>query len=251
MTVACSHWANNDGVRLHYLDPGDGGPHGDGSGATLPIVFVPGLSDHAAEYSWLLDAWSPRRTVIVDLRGRGASDAPETGYRPDDHADDLAAVLADCGLCRVVLVTFSRGTAYALTWALRNPGAVAGLVVGDYQAKHIRLPPEFPDYWMNSSWRGRPMTQIMSRHVINGITRDSVDEPLWDHLRTVPYPIMLIRAARGILDETAVMRWRTAVPSLRLEMFEASGHDLFKREGDRFARAVREFAELADQPCPS
>src|SRR4051794_5466182 len=117
MTGPYSAWADNEGVRLHFLDSG-------GPGGPAPILFVPGLSDVADEYAWLLDAWRPRRTLIVDLRGRGRSDAPATGYRPVDHAGDIVAVLAARAIPRVHLVTFSRGTSYALTWALAHPDAV-------------------------------------------------------------------------------------------------------------------------------
>jgi pimeloyl-ACP methyl ester carboxylesterase len=237
--TARSGWVDNDGVWLHYLDSDAAG---EGSGDELPIVFLPGLSDTAADYEWLLDAWS-RRTLILDLRGRGPSDAPAGGYRPEDQAGDLAALLAARGLSRIHLVTFSRGTAYGLTWALAHPQAVVSLAVADYQAKHILLPATFPDHWMGTSWRGRPMTEIMRRHVIEGITRDSLDEPLWDRLPALRCPVLLMRAARGIVDEPAVQRWREALPGLRVELFEASAHDIFKRERDRFVEVVSEFVE--------
>jgi pimeloyl-ACP methyl ester carboxylesterase len=76
------------GDRIHFLDWG--GPTGPGAGAP-GVVLVHGLSASA----WV---WAPvarrlvgaRRTVAMDLRGHGLSDAPT-----DDGAYDLAVLAGD------------------------------------------------------------------------------------------------------------------------------------------------------------
>lgn len=246
-----SQWTTHDGVRLHYLDK-------TGSTGT-PALFVPGLSDWATDYEWLLESWWPRRLVVADLRGRGASEAPATGYRLEDHVGDVDAVVRAAGLDRVHLVTFSRGTAYALGWALGHPGAVVSLTVGDYNAKQVKLPPEFPGWWMSTRWRGRPMTDIMAPHVIEQIQKDSEEVLFWDEMSRLACPVLVLRAGSGLLDDEAVERWRDAVPHAEVETFADSPHDLFRPDRHHFARVVGGFiarhepadAEAEGTPAPA
>ena len=62
-----------------------------------PVLVVPGMGEYADEYDWLLDALGDRRVVIVDVRGRGRSDVPDTGYRWEDHIGDLRAAVEQLG----------------------------------------------------------------------------------------------------------------------------------------------------------
>ena len=65
------NYVDTNGIRVHYLErPGDG----------PTILLAPGLAAGAYFYEALLDRLSPRLHVIAfDLRGRGASDRPDTG----------------------------------------------------------------------------------------------------------------------------------------------------------------------------
>ena len=120
-----SVFVDNDGVRIHALD------NGRVDAPLPPVLVVPGMGEYADEYTWLLDALGERRVVIVDVRGRGRSDVPDAGYRWEDHIGDLHAVVGATGLDRPVVVAFSRGSSYALGYALEHPTGLRGLVVGD------------------------------------------------------------------------------------------------------------------------
>jgi pimeloyl-ACP methyl ester carboxylesterase len=81
---------SDTGDRIHFLDWGGSGRPG--------VVLVHGLSNTA----W---AWAPvarrlagtRRTVAMDLRGHGLSDAPTGRYEPDTLAADVIAVAEGSG----------------------------------------------------------------------------------------------------------------------------------------------------------
>ena len=74
------------------------------------------------------------RLVTVDLRGFGASDAPESGYGMDDLADDVLGVADHLGLDRFVLGGHSMGGYVALRVAARYLDRLAGLVLIDTRA---------------------------------------------------------------------------------------------------------------------
>jgi pimeloyl-ACP methyl ester carboxylesterase len=122
------------GERIHFLDWG-GPPVGPQSRPA--VLLVHGLSATA----W---AWAPVarrltravRTVAIDLRGHGLSDAPTSGYTQDQLADDVVAVAEGAGLLpeptsRVVLAGHGYGAIVA-AWAAGPLAArCAGLVLVD------------------------------------------------------------------------------------------------------------------------
>ena len=98
-----SVFVDHDGVRIHALD------NGRADAVLPPVLVVPGMGEYADEYEWLLDALGERRVVIVDVRGRGRSDVPDTGYRWEDHIGDLRAAVEQLDVEQPIVVAFSRG----------------------------------------------------------------------------------------------------------------------------------------------
>jgi pimeloyl-ACP methyl ester carboxylesterase len=77
-------------------------------------------------------ALAPRFEVVaMDLRGRGLSEKPATGYSIAQHCRDVAAVIESRGLERPVLVGHSLGALIALVSAAVRPELTAGLVLID------------------------------------------------------------------------------------------------------------------------
>ena len=148
-----------------------------------------------------------RRVVGIDVRGRGQSDAPENGYRWEDHYGDLAAMIAALGLDRPILVAFSRGSSYAMGYTLSNPSGVRGLVIGDYWARHVGLPPEFGEHQLAVVLRGVPMSERMPAHAVHGVARESREVPLWDRVQEFECPVLVIRGGRkGVHRERRARR---------------------------------------------
>jgi pimeloyl-ACP methyl ester carboxylesterase len=190
------------------------------------VVVVPGMGESAEEYAWLIDA-------------------PESGYRWEDHISDIGAVIAMLELDRPVLVAFSRGSSYALGYALSAPDEVRGLVIGDYQARHIGLPPEFAERQLAVVLRGVPMSERMPRHAVIGVAEESREVPLWDRLRELRCPVLLIRGGRRgvIVDDEAAARWQAALPGVEIAMLPDAGHDLWSRDPAAYLGVLRPYLE--------
>lgn len=78
------------GARIHFLDWGGSGAPG--------VLLVHGLSANA--WSWAPVARlvaADRRTIAVDLRGHGLSDAPTGTYTPEDFVDDVVGAAEGSG----------------------------------------------------------------------------------------------------------------------------------------------------------
>lgn len=117
------HYERVNGVRIHYLDREGGDP---------PIVMLPGLSANAHAFDGLAAAGLTRfRTIALDLRGRGDSDKPDTGYTLEDHAADVLALLDHLGIERVTILGHSFGGLLAIYLGAKYPHRVASLVLLD------------------------------------------------------------------------------------------------------------------------
>ena len=69
------------------------------------------------------------KLVLVDLRGTGDSDRPESGYTLQQYARDVWSVIEHAGLERPVIVGHSMGGQVAQLVAASRPDAVAGLIL--------------------------------------------------------------------------------------------------------------------------
>lgn len=236
-----SVFAGNGGVRLHALDNGR-------VSASPPVLVVPGMGEHADEYAWLLDQLGDRRVLVADLRGRGRSDAPQAGYAWEDHIGDLRAVIESVKLEQLVLAAFSRGSSYALGYALQFPDRVRGLVVGDYHARHVGLPAEFAERQLRLEIRGVPVARRMPEHAVRGVIADSRDVPLWGRLAELRCPVLMIRGGRRgrvVTDELAE-QWRASLPSVEMATITGAGHDLWSRDPGAYLGVLRPFLENID-----
>jgi pimeloyl-ACP methyl ester carboxylesterase len=246
-SAGVSVFVSNGGVRLHVLDNGRTGA------ARPPVLVVPGMGEYAAEYAWLLGRLGDRRVLVADVRGRGGSDAPPAGYRWQDHVGDLRAVVESLGLDQLVLVAFSRGSSYALGYALESAGQggglvrgrVRGLVVGDYSARHVGLPAEFAERQLRAEIRGVAVAERMPGHAVRAVVTDSREVPLWDRLPELGCPVLVVRGGspgRVVTDELAG-RWQASLPSVELAVIAGAGHDLWGRDPDAYLAVLRPFLD--------
>jgi lipase len=83
-----------------------------------------------------------RSLVGVDLRGRGDSEKPESGYGLEVHARDVIRVLDHLGLEDAVIVGHSMGGFVALQTAVSFPSRVRALVLLDSGWPRVEAAPE-------------------------------------------------------------------------------------------------------------
>ena len=234
-----SVFVDNDGVRLHALD-------NRRTDALLPpVLAIPGMGEYADEYAWLLDALGERRVVVVDVRGRGRSDVPESGYTWEHHIGDLRAVVEALGVERPIVVAFSRGSSYGLGYALTYPADVRGLVVGDYFARHVGLPEEFAERQLQAKVRGTRIADRMSEHAVRRVFAESREVPLWDRLTELQCPVLVIRGGRtsALVGEELAAQWQASLPSVQMELIADAGHDLWSRDLDAYLAVLLPFIE--------
>jgi len=113
--------ANGVALRVHEW-PGRG----------PAVVCVHGLTANHTCWTSVADVLAPDyRLIAYDLRGRGESDKPASGYSLEIHGHDLAALLDHFGLARAIVMGHSLGAHIALRFAVTHPRRVAKLVLVD------------------------------------------------------------------------------------------------------------------------
>ncbi len=110
------------GVTLQYVEQGD--PEG------VPVVLLHGTSDSWRSYERVLPHLPGGiRAIAVTQRGHGDASRPTAGYRSQDFAADIAALLDALGIRQAVIVGHSMGGSIAQRFAIDYPERTRGLVL--------------------------------------------------------------------------------------------------------------------------
>jgi pimeloyl-ACP methyl ester carboxylesterase len=110
-----------DGLALHYVVEGRGGP---------PIILLHGLGGFAEYWRRTIPSLGAGATVYaLDLPGFGRSAKPPATYGPAYFAGAIRGVMDALGIGRASLVGHSLGGALAVTFALMHPGRVERLAL--------------------------------------------------------------------------------------------------------------------------
>jgi pimeloyl-ACP methyl ester carboxylesterase len=96
------------------------------------VLCVHGITANCRCWDVLGQALSgDHRVLAMDLRGRGLSDKPPTGYSIETHCNDIRALLENLGLRHVVLMGHSLGAFISIVFAARYPELVDRLILVD------------------------------------------------------------------------------------------------------------------------
>jgi haloalkane dehalogenase len=117
------NYAEVDGLRLHWVDHGQGAPvvcfHGEPTWSYLYRSMIPPLVDAGL------------RVIAPDYAGFGRSDKPtdRDWYTYDRHFEYVSALLERLDLKDATVVVQDWGGPIGLRWAISNPDRVARLVI--------------------------------------------------------------------------------------------------------------------------
>lgn len=277
-------FVETNGIRLHYLDHGRGGP---------TLILMPGLTANAHFFDRLVaSGLSDRMHVLaVDLRGRGESDKPDAGYTMADHAADILGMLDALGLEQVVMGGHSFGGLLTYYLAAHHPERMDRCVVIDAPAQvdetildqikpsldrlEMTLPswerylevikampyydgwwdPAIEDYY-RADVQHNPDGTLQARSRPDHI-RQAVEGTLeidWPGtVATIPHPVLFIRAPEPfgppgsppIVPEHKAVATVERIPDCR--MVEAPGNHITFMFGDSAALAARAIIEFVEQ----
>ena len=137
MTEPTTHQLSRPGATLTY------DVRGDVADATpdRPVLVLVGSPMGAAGFTTLASHFTDRPVVTYDPRGveRSVKDEPASESTPEEHADDIAAVIDALGVDQVDLMGSSGGAVNGLALVARHPGKVRTFVAHEPPAA-VNLP---------------------------------------------------------------------------------------------------------------
>ena len=123
MTEPIMKKAKGDGVQINLAT---------WEGSAGPILCVHGITANCRCWDVLAAALTPEfRVLAMDLRGRGRSEKPSTGYSLDHHLRDINCLLDDLQLGRAVIMGHSLGAFIGLAFAAQYPQRTERLILVD------------------------------------------------------------------------------------------------------------------------
>jgi N-formylmaleamate deformylase len=255
-----------NGVRLHFTRTGGNKP---------PIVLAHGFSDSGLCWTPVAQALeADYDLVMVDARGHGLSDAPETGYTLTEMASDLQGLIVGLGLVRPAIIGHSMGGGTTLAVAGLYPDLPGAIILEDAGALNDA------DFPRRQEGQENPFLSRLSR--LQAKTRDELiaemrassgwpeaelgpwaDAKLQFNLRAAQFhptngitwtelmpritcPALLITAD---LDRGAMVRPEMAaamqqqMPQLQIAHIPGAGHSIRREQFDRYIAVVRSFLD--------
>ncbi len=271
-----SHFADVDGLRVHYQEAGTG----------PPLILVHGFT--ASTFAWknvFARLTNRFRVIAVDLKGFGFTAKPAGEYTPAAEGDFLVRFLDHLKLDRATLCGHSLGGWVVLRAALQHPERVRALVLVDGIGLDLgpgQAPTPAVTHWpvigpliaalalTSDSIVRSGLRQVYSRDTL--VTEELVTsvhrvlktraglratlamtsdaellEPQLDHIRC---PALILWGAQDRLAPLAVgRRFNALIAGSRLVTFDPCGHAPQDEMPERFATEVSGFLEaLPKQP---
>jgi pimeloyl-ACP methyl ester carboxylesterase len=236
----------NHGVRIHYIDSNPAG-----SGGLLPLVYVPGALNAAEGLLPEMEALAPRRVVSMALRGRGKSDAPLSGYSFQENVSDVEAVVDTLGLKSFCLMGWSLGVPHVIRYASRHLDRVLGLILLDYPARY----PRFTEEWVDGVLMDPVFRKLAPERAVRGIQEDSVEILLWDELKGIDCPVLVVGGsvpsskespAGSLLKPEHIDLYEEYLRDVQIVVLEGAGHVVSEPDFKAFVEVLDGFLRGLD-----
>ena len=241
-------------------------------------LLLHGIGNYGRYWDFFADAVAARlRLIAPDARGHGESGRPAQAYAPQEFVTDAVAIMDAVALQRAVVVGHSMGGTHAIRLASAHPDRVTKLVVvdagpeplpeGAERARRLslerperfeyaeealkylrRTSPGYPEdvYANRMRWLFREdagdLVWRSSRDALASIMSGARRDDLWDTLRAIGCPTLIVRGTRSnVLSADAARRMTKALVQGRLVELDA-GHNVALDRPVELAAAIVAFA---------
>lgn len=115
-------YATVNGVEIHYVEGGSG----------RPLICLPGWPQTWYSFHTIAPELAKKfRVIVVDIRGMGTSEKPESGYDKKTMAKDIYELTRQLGLEEVYMLGHDIGGMVAMSFAFNYSAATTKLILMD------------------------------------------------------------------------------------------------------------------------
>ena len=251
---------SSNGIQINIEDRGSGDP---------VLVFLHYWGGSARTWSDVIDRLNDRhRSIALDHRGWGNSDAPDHGYGLSDLAEDAQGVIRALKLTRYLVVGHSMGGKVAQLLASRRPTGLVGLVLvapsppsptvlpNDQreQVLHAYDSRESVAYVRDHILTALPLSEAQKERVVEDSLRGSpaakqawptrvMPEDIRSAARLINVPTLVLSGEHDQVDPTSRLR-EELLPCIadgRLQVLSRVGHLSMLEKPEAVAQAIEEF----------
>ena len=252
---------DSNGVALHVEDRGAGNPS---------LVFLHYYGGSSRTWKHVTAKLAPIfRTITIDHRGWGESDAPEQGYGLADLAADAEGVISALNLRHYVLVGHSMGGKVAQLMASRQPVELAGLILVAPSPPSPMIMPAQAREVMVGAYASREAVEASIDTMLTAkpLAADDREQVIEDSLRGAPQakaawprstslediaaqvgdiavPTLVIAGALDRVDPPIRLRAELLprIPQAVMHVLPGTGHLSMLESPDAVARLIADFA---------
>ena len=257
-------YATVDGMRIHYLDYGQG---------KEGIVFIHGWACDSSFWRFQIPALQEYRLILLDLPGHGKSDKPEVAYTQDLLAASVNAVIQDAGIKSAVLVGHSMAFPVARQYIRNYPDSATALVIVDGAFFRIPKEPQKKAVWENKfekfkdNFKGsdssialkefmeslfaeqtpdelraeiKSKVSLTPQHVVISVLEGMGNPEIWKE-DVLTIPTLAVYAKRPNLPSDNGPYLKQLFPNLEYYEWNGVGHFLMMEMPKKFNRLLRSF----------
>ncbi|MBB3187701.1 alpha/beta fold hydrolase [Microbacter margulisiae] len=248
-----------NGINIHYTRTGGNKP---------TLVLLHGLTANGACWEGVSNLLEKGYDIIMpDARGHGGSDAPNHGYRYEDHAKDVTGLIHSLKLPPFVLLGHSMGGMTATVVASCKPKLLRGVILADPTFLSLNIQYEV----CNSDVRNqhRQMLSKSFEELVADLKRshpnrsldtierialaklqtsmaafEALTPPNPDYkqlVRKIDVPGILIFGEKGVVSPDVAEELQQLNSKLQVEQIPMAGHGLHYDQPEHFAAIVGSF----------
>lgn len=265
-----SEYVEVDGVKFHYTRTGGDKP---------TMVLLHGITDLGLCWSAVAEVLEADYDVImIDARGHGSSDAPNTGYDWSTFTDDAYGVIQALELDKPILMGHSMGAMTALILASRYPDVPQAILLEDppplwmpmelleneiatrqvrfaesianrksmSRAELLETHKEENGHWSEKEREPWADSKFAVSPKVAGMFSEDAHKglDLANTLSNVTCQTLLITANvdRGaIVADTAIEGLKSYIPQVQVEQITDAGHSIHRDQFDKFMGAIQTY----------
>lgn len=202
----------------------------------IPVVFIPGALVNAEEFYEDIKDYLDFPAIIISHRGLGKSSTSLHGYSKEHLVSDVRAVVLEEKLDKFFIAGHSFGSSIASAYAVKYPGEVKGLILGDYPPGYPAYPPE----WAERIFDNRPEA---NKTLVQGLQKESKHELFLEELSELNIKLLILKGTKedSLLSEKMTDKILTAIPDAELKMISNCGHELFVENPKKSMQVINDF----------
>ena len=243
--------------KIHIEKYGEGG---------TPILFIHSFGGSTAHWKNQMQHLQTK-TVAMDLRGHGNSDAPENNdFAIESQVKDVEAVVNNLRLNKFILAGHSMGGSVAIAYAGKHPDKIAGLLLTGTpgkmpaeQAKPIisslesdKYKTVMDDYMKKLLTNAKPETKKMETEGMNKLDKEKSVSIIKENFAYDPLPAFKKYTGPKLIVDIAGMEAQpgslhNTFPEVPYKTVSGTSHWMQLDKPDEFNRILDEFLKEVEK----